>query len=306
MNKIKKDFSLLSEHWCNLSEAAKVIIVTDRGNNTLANNIKSDIKNECSILLFNNNFELYPLTLLNPYDLIIVLLQINTYAFEGANRFFSPFSKPEGVISKYAFIRLGISKESLLQGLSTPKNLIYEKIDEYNKFSNHKLRVTNHSGTDITLQVEAFSAYSCEITKDGGMAFLPPSETSIHDLTNAANGKIVVDVTVGQLYHYGKLLGNFGLVPSPVTLLVKTGVIIDIYGNEMATELKDKLFSLQPECSQLDEMGQGLSKMTPTGLIGVDESIIETCHFGFGDAGKCGVHLDVVISNPQISIVLSD
>ena len=40
--------------------------------------------------------------------------------------------------------------------------------------------------------------------------------------------------------------------------------------------------------------------MKPTGSIGVDESIIDTCHFGIGDSGKCGVHLDVVISNPTL------
>ena len=36
------------------------------------------------------------------------------------------------------------------------------------------------------------------------------------------------------------------------------------------------------------------------GLIGVDESIINSCHFGFGDGGRCGTHLDVVISKPAI------
>jgi len=46
-----------------------------------------------------------------------------------------------------------------------------------------------------------------------------------------------------------------------------------------------------------------LSKMTPTGLIGVDESIIDTCHFGIGDGAKCGVHLDVVVNAPTITEV---
>ena len=54
------------------------------------------------------------------------------------------------------------------------------------------------------------------------------------------------------------------------------------------------------ECRELVELGQGLSKMEPTGLIGIDESIIDTCHFGIGDSEKCGLHLDVVISNPTL------
>ena len=40
--------------------------------------------------------------------------------------------------------------------------------------------------------------------------------------------------------------------------------------------------------------------MEPTGLIGVDECIIDSCHFGFGEGWKCGTHLDVVIRNPTI------
>jgi len=70
--------------------------------------------------------------------------------------------------------------------------------------------------------------------------------------------------------------------------------------NNADTILKELLFSLPKECRKLVEIGQGLSKMTPTGIIGVDESIIDTCHFGIGDAEKCGLHLDVVVSKPLI------
>ena len=72
----------------------------------------------------------------------------------------------------------------------------------------------------------------------------------------------------------------------------------------MAEELKEKLFSLSPDCRKLVELGQGLSKMKPTGLTGVDESIIDSCHFGFGDGGEYGVHLDLVITEPTIEEVM--
>lgn len=68
----------------------------------------------------------------------------------------------------------------------------------------------------------------------------------------------------------------------------------------MAAEFKSKLFDLPTECRRIVELGQGLSEMKPTGLIGVDESIIDSCHFGFGDGWKCGTHLDVVIKDPTI------
>lgn len=132
------------------------------------------------------------------------------------------------------------------------------------------------------------------------MAFLPPSETSAEVIPHTANGKIVVDVTVGQLYYYEKFLGQFGLVDEPVTMIVKDGLINDIKGGYMANELKNKLFALPKKCRILVELGHGLSKMTKTGLIGVDESIIDTCHFGIGDGASSGVHLDVVVSKPSI------
>ena len=68
----------------------------------------------------------------------------------------------------------------------------------------------------------------------------------------------------------------------------------------MADEFKSKLFDLPKECRRMVELGQGLSEMEPTGLIGVDESIIKSCHFGFGDGCTCGTHLDVVIKAPTI------
>lgn len=157
--------------------------------------------------------------------------------------------------------------------------------------------------TDISFRIQPFTTCSHEITEDGKMAFLPPSETSSEVITETANGKIVVDITVGQLYYFGQLIGYFGLVESPVTLVVENGVITEVSGEGMAMEFREKLFQLPVECRKIVELGQGLSDMEPTGLIGVDESIIDSCHFGFGDGGHCGTHLDVVISKPIIEQV---
>lgn len=111
--------------------------------------------------------------------------------------------------------------------------------------------------------------------REGGMAFLPPSETSAEVIPGTANGKIIVDMTVGKLYHFGERMGDFGLVQNPVTILVEDGFIVEINGDGMADELKRKLFRLPAECRKMAELGQGLSKMEPTGLIGVDESIAD-------------------------------
>lgn len=300
-----ESFQQLTSKWCNLSSNAEVVIITDTDRLSLAIEMQNQIINNCRIINIDDETEYFSeLLSLNPSDLVVALFSFNTFVFKGANKVFSSFGKPRGLKAKYVFIRLGISKESLLQGISTPIELVYETIDRLHSYkSATKLRVINTAGTNITLSINAFTTCEHRIVEDGGMAFLPPSETSSEVIAKTANGKIVVDVTIGQLYHYGNLIGYFGLVASPVTLIVDNGMITDIIGEDMATELKEKLFALPEDCRTLVELGHGLSKMTPTGLIGVDESIIDTCHFGIGDGASCGVHLDVVISNPTIEEV---
>lgn len=299
----KKYICHLLQKWSGINKSSKILIITDKIQKDIAVSIQEENIYDVHIEYFSpdNNTVFLHAQSLNCTDLVIVLLSMDTYIKFGANKYFSPFAKPDWMSAKYLFIRLEISKESLIQGLLTDKELVYQKIKEMNQFNTEQLiHVTNECDTDISFRITPFTTCSHEITADGGMAFLPPSETSSEIISTTANGKIVVDMTVGQLYHYGNLIDYFGLVSKPITLTIQDGVIIDIYGDQMAADFKEKLFSLPIECRQIVELGQGLSKMEPTGLIGVDESIIDSCHFGFGDGGKCGTHLDVVIKNPTI------
>lgn len=294
--------SNLIQKWSGIKETSKILIIADDQQKSIADSIKDEQIYDVQIAYFSENDSFFSLLKsMKSSDLVIVLLSIDTYMKSGANKYFSVFEKPNWIMSKYIFVRLDISKESLIQGLSTDKELVYNKIEEMALLNSERIvSVTSESGTDISLRVTSFNTCSHEIIDDGGIAFLPPSETSSNVIADTANGKIVIDMTIGQLYHFGKLIGYFGLVSEPVTLIVKNGLITDIYGDNMAVEFKEKIFSLPIECRKIVELGQGLSKMEPTGLIGVDESIIDSCHFGFGDGWKCGTHLDVVIKNPTI------
>lgn len=299
------NISKLIQKWSGIDETSKIIIIADKVQSGLAKSIQCEEDFDIKIEYYSRTEKfkklLESLRSLSDRDLLIVMLSYQSFVENGANRYFSPFDKPEGISAKYIFVRLEISKESFIEGLSTEKSLVYDKISQMEKMKTGKtVRVTNASGTDISFQIQPFTTCSHEITQNGGMAFLPPSETSSEVVTETAFGKIAIDITVGQLYHWGRLLGTFGLVQSPVILIVENGIITEIEGDNMALELKEKLFSLPVDCRKIVELGQGLSKMNPTGLIGVDESIIDSCHFGFGDGGRCGTHLDVVISNPSI------
>ncbi len=300
--------SNLIQKWSGINETSKIIMIVDDTQKNIADLIKEEKIYDVQIEYFTKEEKFISLLKsLKSSDLVLVLLSIDTYMKSGANEYFSALKKPDWITAKYIFVRLDISKESLIQGLSTDKELVYSKIEEMNRFSSDEIiTVTSKSGTDISFRINPFTTCSHEIIEDGGMAFLPPSETSSDVITDTANGKIVVDMTVGQLYHFGELMGYFGLVSEAVTLVVENGIIVDIYGDNMAVDFKEKLFNLPVECRKLVELGQGLSKMEPTGLIGVDESIIDSCHFGFGDGWKCGTHLDVVIKKPTIKIQKKD
>lgn len=297
------NISHLLATWCGINTSSKILIITDEIQKDIATSIKVENIYDIQIEHFSpdNNAVFLHAQSLNSTDLVVVLLSMDTYIKFGANKYFSPFDKPDWLRTKYVFIRLGISKDSLIQGLSTDKELVYQKIKEMGQIdTKQRITVTNESGTDISFQINPFTTCSHEILTDGGMAFLPPSETSSEIISVTANGKIVIDMTVGQLYHFGNLIDYFGLVSEPITLTIQDGIITDIFGDQMAADFKKKLFRLPLECRQIVELGQGLSQMIPTGLIGVDECIIDSCHFGFGDGGKCGTHLDVVIKNPSI------
>ena len=290
----------LAEKWCNLSPENTVTIITDGDRLGFAMKIRDHIPNPCHIinLWYEQDLEEH-LSNLSLSDLVIVLISLHTFVDRGANKVFSPSSKPEGLKAKYAFIRLDIPEQSFIQGLRTPKALVYEKIREVQKFClGNKVRVTTDAGTDVTVEVGRTSTCRHEIIEDGGSAFLPPSEIFSDVTHGTTNGRIVVDVTLGQLYHFGVLLGEYGIVDEPVVLDVIDGYVVSVAGGDMATDLSKKLFHLPQNCRAVVELGHGLSTMSPTGIIGVDESILGTCHFGIGDYVESGTHLDVVLKDP--------
>lgn len=204
----------LIQKWSGINETSEVLIITDDKQKNIAKSIKEEMIYNVRIEYFTKEDEFFHLLRsLKSSDLIIVLLSIDTYMTSGVNEYFTAFGKPDWVTAKYIFVRLDISEKSLIQGLSTDKRLVYGKIEEMDRFDSERIvTVTSERGTDISFRICPFTTCSHEITADGGIAFLPPSETSSEVISDTANGKIVVDMTVGQLYHFGSLIGNFGLV----------------------------------------------------------------------------------------------
>jgi RimJ/RimL family protein N-acetyltransferase len=236
---------------------------------------------------------------LKPNDLLIIHLGIDNYM----KYRFPAFEKPQDVNAKYIMLRPTVTPEALLMGLNTPENVTEGIVRKYGSIPEDKpLRVTAKSGTDITLTPYAQWRIPYNAHTFGANAYLPPAEVSYSVRPGTANGIIVVDVTVGELRVYADLIEPFGLVDEPVTLYVENGVIVDIHGGEMAVKLKAELWKLPENCRKIVELGIGLSQMPPSGIIGIDESIAGTCHFGIGNGSgnDAPIHLDVVVNAFEI------
>ncbi len=297
------------QKWFGNTLQSNIYILTDNNQIGIANEILLglDYRTSKVINLDVENIEKEDLKNLKSTDYLIVALSFNSFVFKGYNKILPTFRKPESVNCRYVFIRLDISLESFVEGLNTDVVQMIEKTNGYTAIENGtSIRVTSNEGTNITFAINQFKSFSHFVNDESTVAFLPPSEICSGIHLGTANGQIVVDLTIGQLYRNGNLLEEFGLLEKNVTLLIKDSRIVNIVGSN---RLRDLLNGFEFEAMNIVELGIGLSEMSPTGNIGIDESISNTCHFGIGDGtfygidNKSSIHLDVVIRNPSIDLV---
>jgi len=299
-------FQTIATTWAVPDKSARLVIVTEAARMPLAERIRMDnapYVREISLINLTAN-EPYEeiMRSMTAYDVLLVLLTADGFMNEGYRDMFPPFDKPDGFMGKYIFIRLDIPEESLLSGLHTSFAKVEGIIRECQNYeSGQKLRVTTEKGTDVTVVVDYQKLLPYDARLPGGHAFLPPAEISEELVAGSANGVIVADITVGELRFYVDLIDPLGLVDEEVRVTVQDGFVTDITGGEIARRLQEGL-AKQPKVLQtLVELGHGLSDLLPTGIIGVDESMNGTCHFGIGNRDP--YHVDVVVANPYISIV---
>ncbi len=308
------DLSCLTTVWCPLPDHASLVIVTDQQQAALAARLAADNKPALGrFQLFNLDLvcltSLAELPPLGPDDLLVILLSVQGY-LHGANRLFPAFHKPKGLAAKYVMIRPDIDEESLAAGLRTPLARISAlETNLKTTAANQTIRLTAPGGTDLTLRTREFTALPYRFTEEQDTAYLTAAEVYTAIEEGSVNGSIVVDLTVGELRLQGNLLQPFGLVREPLTIQVKNGSIEHFSGGLFACLLAEEFSKLSWNCKCVVELGYGLSAMQPTGLIGIDESILGTCHFGIGDnlfyggCNKAPIHWDVVIRNPSFQVL---
>ena len=304
---IPPSFAAIVARYGGLDCRRSVIILTDNAMQGTARLIQTEsatFVKSVDVINLDETDNYKAIYTLAPEDLLILHIGIESWTGRH-NEMAYAFSKPNGVAAKYICIRPTVTPQALLDGLNTPYEIIENVMRRYAGLPDDKLlRVTAESGTDISLVPYEPFLIPYTTHEPGANAYLPPAEISYSIRPGSANGIIVVDVTVGELRVHADLIDPFGLVDEPVTLHIENGEIVDVTGGAMAHKLKTELWKLSENCRKIVELGIGLSRMTPSGIIGIDESIAGTCHFGIGNGSgnDAPIHLDVVVSNFSITI----
>jgi len=202
----------------------------------------------------------------------------------------------------------GITTSMMREG---PMKVDYAKIvcnaeHLMDKFRNvERVHITAPAGTDITMELGCRLWQTDVKIKEGDFGNLPAGEIWCAPVENGANGKIVVDGSIGDL----------GNVPSHLILTVKKGKLAKV-------ECADKAFAREvEELSNVDEMASiigelGIGLNPGARIIGVmleDEKAGETSHVAFGNnidmnggQNDSKTHRDYLFYKPTIVATYTD
>ena len=167
-----------------------------------------------------------------------------------------------------------------------------------------RLRVTNPSGTELSMSLEGVVGNSHACILDGpGFTAVPNIEANCAPAQGTASGRLVVD---GSIPYFG-----VGIVKEPVVFEMAEGFVTGISGGEQASFLSHLLaaqddpwvynvaqfaFGLNPDCTSF------------TGEMLNDEGVDGTIHVGIGTSANLGgmvsakTHFDAIIRDPTVWI----
>ncbi|MHB0886814.1 MAG: M29 family metallopeptidase [Bacillota bacterium] len=224
-------------------------------------------------------------------------------------RLFPAFRSPDGFAGRSVFIRPRYPDEHLLRHLQTDVNLVDQAAARAMSLpSGKRLRVTAPGGTDLTLELRSSVALPYKVAGQSRHAYLPPSEVAWGIVAGSARGRLIADLTVGEVVVNGVVIDLLGVVDEAVTIEVADGRLTGIRGGDIARRLAVLVDRAGGGCDKLVELGFGLSRGIFTGSIAADECLQGTCHFGFGNdlfyggTNDAPAHWDVVVRAPTVHV----
>jgi len=243
-------------------------------------------------------------------DLVVSLFSDGTQNKIPYFKVFPHLRSPEGFSGLSCSIRPRYCDKALLKHLSTCVIDVDSMVQQRLSLNRaKKIRVTAPGGTDVTLELISGIALPYKVVADARHAFLPPAEVTFGVVQGSAEGTLAIDVTVGEVATRDGIIDALGLVDEPVQVTIEKGYITSITGGDIAQRLNRCLAALGTKSRLIVELGFGLSEGTPTGMIGPDECLQGTCHFGVGNdffysgTNDAPIHLDLVLQDPQVEVL---
>lgn len=160
-------------------------------------------------------------------------------------------------------------------------------------------RVTSEAGTDLTLRYTGRPVHveTGLIRAPGAIGNLPAGEVFVAPLEESAEGRLVVDLCVGDIR-----------LDQPVTLTFRQGRVVRVDGGRAAVELKARLGD-EDWAWTIGEFGVGANPhVVPRGRVATDEKALGTAHIAlgsnrsFGGQNPAETHYDCVIAGAQIEV----
>ncbi len=165
--------------------------------------------------------------------------------------------------------------------------------------NSNSIKITGKRGTNFSADISGRLANAeTGIGKKGKRATFPDIEINTSIIENSGNGQIIIDGSIGGI----------GVVENPVTLIVKSGKVVEINGGTEAEKLKSLIENINDEnMYQIAEIGIGLNPNgSIRGVIIEDESTLGTVHIGLGNnifmggKNRARSHIDLVFKAPKI------
>lgn len=162
-----------------------------------------------------------------------------------------------------------------------------------------RVHVVSGAGTDLRLRLGGRPVHldTGMLTEPGAFGNLPAGEAFVAPLEESAEGRLVVDLSLGDLALEG-----------PVTLTFRRGQVVAVDGGSAARELERRL-GADPWAWTVGELGVGANPWARIrGRVTTDEKVFGTVHIalganvGFGGRNPAATHYDCVIRAPVVHL----
>ncbi len=240
--------------------------------------------------------------LLTESTLLVGIFSENNKSINLINQIFNPLYSPYGFLGFSLITLQRFPDQNFVDFLLHDFNQTFNLYEKYASFirENNKISITSSQGTiiDCILKSElTIFPLKVDLDINNRHVIFPATEIIAELIPESVNGKIIIDLTIGEYFDDDELIDPFGLVGKPIKLLIEAGKITKVSENDqLSTRLNNQIKSLDNLDKSITKLGIGIGPIIRnSGFIQVDKLIGRTCNFGISDR-----KIEFVIAQPKI------